>query len=522
MTSTNDRNGGHHGGGKPRQPLLAPTSSLVRAESSAIAPAGSNQLVRTEAFDQPVILQQPAFWSRAIVWSIVGVTSFALIWAAVAKIEEAIPATGKLEPQGSVQEIQAPVGGVVSEILVEDGQRVQRGDLLLRLDPTAAQAQRRSLEQVRASLQQENQFYRAVLSGQNIAAAGLDLPAELLSLTASRAALVAENQLYQAQLRGATAGSLNAAQVDRLNAIRTEADSRTAAAALGVSQLQQQLSQTQGQLNVARETLAINQSILNDIQPLVDEGGLSRVQFLRQQTEVLNGQAEVDRLAKEEDRLVLAIEQANEQLQNTRAVSRTDLLSRVSENDKDIAEIDSQLNKAIVENEKQLADINSQLVQTQVALRDQELRAPVDGTVFDIQPKGTGFVANTSEPILKIVPGDTLVAEVNITNQDIGFVDEGMEVDVRIDSFPFSEFGDVKGELISIGSDALPPTEVLPFYHFPAQIQLDQQSLVINGREVPLQSGMSVTANIKTRQRTVMSIFTDLFVRKVDSLRTVR
>jgi HlyD family secretion protein len=131
-------------------------------------------------------------------------------------------------------------------------------------------------------------------------------------------------------------------------------------------------------------------------------------------------------------------------------------------------------------------------------------------------------VANQTEPILKIVPDDTLVAKVFITNKDIGFVREGMPVDVRIDSFPYSEFGDVKGKLIWIGSDALPPEQIRPFYSFPAKIQLERQSLVINDKKVPLQSGMSISTNIRVRDRTVMSIFTDLFVDKTESLKNVR
>jgi len=82
-----------------------------------------------------------------------------------------------------------------------------------------------------------------------------------------------------------------------------------------------------------------------------------------------------------------------------------------------------------------------------------------------------------------------------------------MNVDVRIDSFPFSEFGDVKGQLVWIGSDALPPDQIHPFYRFPAKVRLSQQSLLVNGRQVPLQSGMSVSANIKLRHRSVMSIY---------------
>jgi HlyD family secretion protein len=120
------------------------------------------------------------------------------------------------------------------------------------------------------------------------------------------------------------------------------------------------------------------------------------------------------------------------------------------------------------------------------------------------------------------VPDDGLVAKVYLTNKDIGFVKEGMPVDVRIDSFPFSEFGDVKGELVWIGSDALPPEQMRQFYSFPAKVRLQKQSLAVKGRPVQLQSGMSVTTNIRVRDRTVMSIFTDLFSEKTDSLKTVR
>ena len=122
------------------------------------------------------------------------------------------------------------------------------------------------------------------------------------------------------------------------------------------------------------------------------------------------------------------------------------------------------------------------------------------------------------------MPNDTLVARVFITNKDIGFVtqqfynkDEPLTVDVRIDSFPFSEFGDVEGVVTHIGSDALPPDEVNPYYRFPAEIEMESQAL---GEALPLQSGMSVTANIKLRKRRVIAILSDLFVRKIDSLRS--
>ncbi|MDX2216137.1 MAG: HlyD family efflux transporter periplasmic adaptor subunit [Oculatellaceae cyanobacterium bins.114] len=527
--ASNGQNGGGGNGTKPNGRGALATVNDTGSEESAPSMA-SNKLVRTEAFDQPVLLQQTSLWSRSIVWGIVGVTTFVVLWACFARIEEAVPATGKLEPQDRVQEVQAPVGGVIKEILVDDGQQVKEGDVLIRFDTTAAAAQQRSLQQIKTSLIQENNFYRSQLSGIDgpvPEGAGLTLPPEMLALTSNRSAIIAENQIYRAQLTGSSSGAgLTPDQQARLQSGLMETQSAAAAARLEVSQLQRQLSQTLVQLTTARATLEIDQGILEDIRPLVEQGGIARIQYLRQQQEVMNGQAEVDRLTQEQQRLQFAIAQAGEQYQNTVALSQNNVLNRLSENEKRLAEIDSQLNKAIVENEKRLSEIDSQLSEAELTLRYQALRAPTDGTVFDLQAKGPGFVANTSEPILKIVPSNALVAEVYITNQDIGFVSEGMPVDVRIDSFPFSEFGDIKGTVTNIGSDALPPDQINPYYRFPAQITLDQQFLRVSdgqvNQDVQLQSGMSVTANIITRDRTVLSIFTDLFSRRIESLKTVR
>lgn len=115
-----------------------------------------------------------------------------------------------------------------------------------------------------------------------------------------------------------------------------------------------------------------------------------------------------------------------------------------------------------------------------------------------------------------------MVANVYITNRDIGFVRERQQVDVRIDSFPFQEYGDIKGELIEIGSDALPPDQVYKFWRFSAKVRLHGQKLLINQRQIPLQSGMSIDANVKLRQRTIMSIFTDFLVQKTESLKSLR
>ncbi|MCU0548670.1 MAG: HlyD family efflux transporter periplasmic adaptor subunit [Leptolyngbya sp. Prado105] len=472
-------------------------------------------------FEHPGILQQSNLWTRAILWTFLGATGLALLWACTAQIEEAIPAIGKLEPQGAVKEVQIPINGVVKTIRVKDGQRVKQGEVLLTIDPTTPKAQLDSLQKVRTTLLQENEFYRSQLAGTG-SAVTITIPPQFLSLTRSRAALLADTALLRAQLDGAGGNGLTATQQERYQSNQTELATRATAAQLASDQIDRQLAQTEVKLGSARRTLALNQKILADVEPLAKSGAISQIQLLKQQQEVESNQSEVNQLEQEQRRLRLGIAEAQAKVENTIALDRKDLTRQLSDNQQKIAEIDSQLTKAIVENDKKLAEINGQIAQSQQTLQYGELRAPVDGIVFELKANIPGYVANPTEPVLKIVPEDALVAKVSITNQDIGFVREGMSVDVRIDSFPFSEFGDIKGTLSWIGSDALPPTQIQPLYTFPAKIKLDRQTLTTNGRSISLQSGMSLNANIKLRKRTVISIVTDQFAKMTESLNHVR
>jgi hemolysin D len=455
---------------EPSNPLnqaIQPVDSvaLQKQEGLSLTPAKSRSVVQT--FDQPVILRQSPTWSRLILWLLVAATSFVIAWASIFQIDEAVSAQGKLEPTGAVRKIQAPVAGVIKAVYVKDGQRVAIGQPLLKLDPRNAEA---------------------------------DLSANM----AVRDALIQENQLYRFQLTAKPAPNLSIEKQALLLASQAEINSRLAGAQAEIQQSERQLSQSNVALASAQDVLALNQNILDDLKPVVDEGSIPQLQYRRQEQEVRQRRAEVDRLQEEQKRLQASITQAKQRLQNTTALNRKDLLTKIADNDKKLAELEGQMKRG------------------KVAMQYEELKAPVSGKIFDFQSSNPGAVVSTSEPILKIVPDSNLVAKVFITNRDIGFVQEGMDVDVRIDSFPFSEFGDVKGKVVQIGSDALPPDQIYNFYRFPVEIRLDQQNLLINKQPVTLQSGMSLSANIRTRKRTVLSIFTELFTRQVESIRYSR
>lgn len=586
-SNNGQKENGQNGNGKSADITVAGQKVATTTRSSVPSPS-----VFTLP-EQSVVLKQSPTWSRAIIWTLMGVTTTALVWASVAKIEQVVGAQGQLKPQGKVQEVQSPTNGVVKEVRVKDGDRVKKGQTLVLMDSTASKAQLESYEKIRESAQQENRFYRLLmdesLSVAEVEAsiARLKLPQEIAALARSRTALVAENQLYRVQMgEEISKKNLGIDEIARLGAARRESDSRSAAARLEIAQLEKQLAQTRVQLADAKKqliadrqvlaeikarnektltegeaSLQIERQILGDIQPLGEEGAIARYQInkqkqavtdryndlLKQQAdgkierekqakEVQSRLADIARLEEEEKRYTVLIEQAREKLINTDVTTEKDVRDKMADNQKRIADIDSQLGRVIVDNEKRIAELDGQISQAQQTLKYQKLTAPSDGVVFDLKAR-PGFVPQPSqaEALLKIVPDGCpdavkdaekgcLVAEVDVTNEDIGFVRVGQKADIRVDSFPYSEYGDIKGEVLSIGSDALPPDETHRFYRFPVKVSLKSQDLVLRDKSaLDLQSGMSVSVNIKVNEnRTVLSLFTDLFNKQVDTLKQVR
>ena len=170
----------------------------------------------------------------------------------------------------------------------------------------------------------------------------------------------------------------------------------------------------------------------------------------------------------------------------------------------------------------QLQELSNKLTEANVTIRYQAIVAPVNGIVFDLKPTGPGFVAQSSEPVLKIVPYDKLKARIEIESSKIGFVSVGKRADISIDSFPSSDFGILEGTLTKIGSDALPPdpAQNKTTFRYPADITLSSQQLKLkDGSKLPLQVGMSLTANIKLQKVTYLQLLLSSFKEKTSSLR---
>ncbi|MEA5573060.1 HlyD family efflux transporter periplasmic adaptor subunit [Calothrix sp. UHCC 0171] len=509
--------------------LEAQTLTTESQTPQSVATKSSTINSQDSQLEQSVVLRQSPIWSRAIMGTMMGLVCFGITWAYFAKIEQVIPATGQLKPEGAVKEIQAPVSGVVKDIYIKDGQQVKAGDLLLVFDSTTTDAELGSLQKIRAALIRENQIYRQLIQNPTSVITEEELlknafAKETISLLKHRTVLLSENEFLRKEL-GESGNNfiLGIDEQKRFIVTKNELDTRAAAGQLEVAQIRKKLAQIEVQISDTKATVALEEQIIGKLKTLSEEGGISQLQYLQQQKKVQNLKAQVAQLQEEKQRLQLDIQQGEQELKNSVAASHKNNWEKITNHKKQIAEIESQLTKVLLENEKRLADVNSKISQVQTNIKYQRLYAPVAGTIFNLQANNHGFVTRPSEKLLSIVPNDSFIAEAFITNKDIGFIREGMKTDVRIDSFPFSEFGDIKGEIISVASDALPPDENYRYYRFPIKIKLDRQSLNVQGKNISLQSGMSITANIKIREeRSIMSLFTEVFTKQIETLKEVR
>ena len=112
---------------------------------------------------------------------------------------------------------------------------------------------------------------------------------------------------------------------------------------------------------------------------------------------------------------------------------------------------------------------------------------------------------------MKIVPQDKLLADVWVTNKDIGYIKVGQKAKVRVAAYDYTEFGEIEGKIIAIDADVVPPDQELNAYRYGVKIELENNYLTRKEVNVPIISGMAITANIKLRDKRLISIVSDIF-----------
>lgn len=239
------------------------------------------------------------------------------------------------------------------------------------------------------------------------------------------------------------------------------------------------------QKQVNNQRLKTKLEILSSMEKLVREGGFQRMQYLQSLDE------------------------------------KFALEKRVSELEEKMTQLDLQAEQIRLESRKAIDQMNNSLNNAELQLQYQNVTAAVSGIIFDPQAAPQG-VLNSGERILSIVPQAGLYAEIYVPNTDIGYIKQGQKSKVRVDAFPFTRYGELPASVSQIGADALLPDSTKNFYSFPVKLNLERSYLLSDNIKIPLKSGMSISANLKLRDKRLISILSDLLVDQSDSLSNIR
>ena len=235
-----------------------------------------------------------------------------------------------------------------------------------------------------------------------------------------------------------------------------------------------------------KRALLTEEEIYTNIIPLAQQGAFKRTELLRQRNRV-------------------------EQLESEVAQARANL-----------QEVQAQLLKMEQESLREISDLERQLVEVEDTLSKEILSAPVDGLVFGLVPSSPGYATSAGEILVNVVPGGVLEAKIFVTNRDVGFLKKGMKAQVRVDAFPYTQFGSLPGTLKSVGTLPIKPDAQNPQPRFPAYIALQRETLRKGRDEFPVSAGQSVQANLILRDKRVISLLTDAVQKALDSLRAIR
>lgn len=421
----------------------------------------------------PAILEvtetPPSPTGRVVLWSILALITAAIIWACVGHINEVAVATGKVIPAGQVKTVQVKNKGIVKEIHVKDGDHVKEGDTLIVLDPTSTDADYDSLKKRAAYYKLDIDRLNAELTGAPFS----PQPDDDLEDT-DRQAEIALYQSRQGQYRAETAA----------------AESTIAQKTAELHAAQQNYDKYYGMYEIALEKE-------KRLRELMEENAVAEFQLFEQTSQRIqyekSAQAALDEISKAQ----AAINEAQTKLESVDATYKKDIMSTLVESKKQYYAYEEEIKKA---------DENQRLA---------TVTAPCDGTVYNLGIHTEGAVVTDAQALMMIVPDDVpMEFEVWADNKDIGFIKEGQEAEVKVDTYNFQKFGMVKADVAEIAADAYEDSrDPEKNKKFRLVLQPTEDDIRIFGKKADLTPGMSVNAEIKIREKRIIDFFLDPFRR---------
>lgn len=431
-----------------------------------------------------LLVTPPSPIARVLLLSICAIFFFALVWSYFGWIDIHAVAPGKIQPSGRSKVVQPLEPGRIVAINVDNGSRVNAGDVLLELDATESSADREAQARDLESATAEALRRRAAIAAaqrRSLDDALVDFPIMISDTVRRREDKVLTADL--AQLKS-TIASLNAQLAEKL-ATKERLISTIAA--------------REKLLALAKERVAMREQ-------LDARGAGSRA-------------------------LIIEALQQYETLVTTDAGDRGQLIETAAAMHSLEKKIEELVSQFVADQTQKLADVErkrdrltQELIKAQSKTERTQLRAPISGTVQQLSVASLGQVVSTGQSLLTIVPLDGAIEiEALIANKDIGFVEAGQSAVVKVEAFPFTRYGTIDATVAKVSRDAVdersatnlsdaqnsakPQSETSPQSSrtqslvYPATINLAQHSILIDGKEVALTPGMAVTVEIKTGQR---------------------
>ncbi len=399
---------------------------------------------------------------HAVVFLIIGLFVVTIAWASFGRIDMVAVAQGRIIPGGNVKIVQTFESGVVDMIYVKDGQRVKQGELLIKLDPLDAEvdieklnAEHRiaSLEIVR--LETLLLFLDDGFDDFESRITELDLPPS-----------------HQRQL-------LNEIKSHISELLRIDGERK---------QLQAQLHATDSNIKRFKTQVPLSAKHEAALLSLLAKNVVPHIQWVIAKKELVDLEHGLKAAQHRQNEIKLAIDGKEKERTALLTNTRHDTLTKLKDQ-RNSAELTAlNLRKA---NKRQTRN---------------NLTAPVDGTVQQLSVHTIGGVVKAADPLMIIVPDNSqLVVEASVLNKDIGFVEVGQAVAIKIESFPFTKYGLIDGEIVNLSADAV-ANETLGLV-YTMRASLARSSIIVNQKEVPLSPGMVATAEIKIGDRAAIEFF---------------
>ncbi len=381
-----------------------------------------------------------------------------LLWAAIGQIDEVTRGDGKVIPSRQLQVVQSLDGGVVSEILVREGDNVEEGQLLLRIDETrATSGVRESAAQVFA-LKVRQARLKALAEG-----ASFSPPAPQPGNAEEVRIVDEERNLYNAR-------------VSELQATLSVSEQQ-------LNQREQEFGEARARQAAAQRALAISRQELQKTRPLLSTGAISEVEVLRLDREVSRNRGDVEQAAAQIARVQAAISEARRKRQETELQFRNEARRELS----DVLGRLSALNQGAVA----LAD----------KVNKAQVRSPVRGRIQRLLANTVGGVLQPGKDIVEIVPlDDTLVLEARVEPKDIAFIHPGQAASVKFTAYDFSIYGGLEAVVENISPDTLIDERGNAYYL--VRVRTNRPEF---GADQPIIPGMTATVDILTGKKSVLS-----------------